>query len=218
MIKLSPSLLSADFSNLSLALDQCKEGGTSMVHIDVMDGHFVPNITMGPVVVKGVRRATDQILDVHLMIENPDRYITDFAKAGSDMITVHIETCPKVREVFQQIRNEGVRPGITLRPSTDLETIEDTLEDVDLVLVMSVEPGFSGQTFIPGMMDRIAKVREWVDKMENGRPEISVDGDVKLQNAREVTNAGADIVVSGSGVFGTDDPVTTMKEFAAIDG
>ena len=189
-----------------------------MVHIDVMDGHFVPNITMGPVVVQGVRRATDQVLDVHLMIENPNRYITDFAKAGSDMITVHIETCPKVLEVIQQIRDEGARPGITLRPSTDLERIEDTLEDVDLVLVMSVEPGFSGQTFIPGMMDRIAKVRELVDKMENGRPEISVDGDVKLQNAREVTNAGADIVVSGSGVFGTDDPVTTMKEFATVGG
>ena len=189
-----------------------------MVHIDVMDGHFVSNITMGPVVVQGVRRATDQILDVHLMIENPDRYITDFARAGSDMITVHIETCPKVREVFQQIRDEGARPGITLRPSTDLETIEDTLEDVDLVLVMSVEPGFSGQKFIPGMMDRIAKVREWVDKMENGRPEISVDGDVKLKNAKEVIFAGADIVVSGSGVFGTDDPVATMKEFAFIGG
>ena len=116
-----------------------------MVHIDVMDGHFVPNITMGPVVVQGVRRATDQVLDVHLMIENPNRYITDFAKAGSDMITVHIETCPKVLEVIQQIRDEGARPGITLRPSTDLERIEDTLEDVDLVLVMSVEPGFSGQ-------------------------------------------------------------------------
>jgi len=155
---------------------------------------------------------------VHLMIENPNRYITDFAKAGSDMITVHIETCPKVLEVIQQIRDEGARPGITLRPSTDLERIEDTLEDVDLVLVMSVEPGFSGQTFIPGMMDRIAKVREWVDKIENDRPEISVDGDVKLQNAREVTNAGADIVVSGSGVFGTDDPVTTMKEFATVGG
>ena len=189
-----------------------------MVHIDVMDGHFVPNITMGPVVVQGVRRATDQVLDVHLMIENPNRYITDFAKAGSDMITVHIETCPKVLEVIQQIRDEGARPGITLRPSTDLERIEDTLEDVDLVLVMSVEPGFSGQTFIPGRMDRIAKGREWVDKIENDRPEISVDGDVKLQNAREVTNAGADIVVSGSGVFGTDDPVTTMKEFATVGG
>ncbi len=189
-----------------------------MVHIDVMDGHFVPNITMGPVVVQGVRRATDQVLDVHLMIENPDRYITDFAKAGSDMITVHIETCPKVLEVIQQIRDEGARPGITLRPSTDLERIEDTLEDVDLVLVMSVEPGFSGQTFIPGMMDRIAKVREWVDKIENDRPEISVDGDVKLKNAKEVIFAGADIVVSGSGVFGTDDPVSTMKEFAFIGG
>ena len=187
-----------------------------MVHIDVMDGHFVPNITMGPVVVEGVRRSTDQVLDVHLMIENPDRYIADFAKAGSDMITVHIETCLKVQEVFQQIRDEGVKPGITLRPSTDLETIEDTLNEVDLVLVMSVEPGFSGQAFIPEMMDRISKVREWVDKMGKTRPEISVDGDVKLHNAREVISAGANIVVSGSGVFGTFDPVDTMKEFAAL--
>ena len=119
-------------------------------------------------------------------------------------------------EVFQQIRDEGVKPGITLRPSTDLETIEDTLNEVDLVLVMSVEPGFSGQAFIPEMMDRISKVREWVDKMGKTRPEISVDGDVKLYNAREVISAGANIVVSGSGVFGTSDPVYTMKEFAAL--
>ena len=216
MIKLSPSLVSADFSNLSLALEQCRQGGASMIHIDVMDGHFVPNITMGPVVVKGVRGATDQILDVHLMIEKPERYITDFAKAGSDLITVHIETCAKVQDIFREIRDEGARPGITLRPSTSLEAIEDTLDEVDLVLVMTVEPGFSGQSFIPQMMDRIAEVRELVMKLGEGRPEISVDGDVKLHNAKEVSAAGADVLVSGSGVFGTDDPVATMKKFKAI--
>ncbi len=171
---------------------------------------------MGPVVVEGVRRATDLPLDVHLMIENPDRYITEFAKAGADLITVHIETCPDVKAVLQQIREEGAKPGITLRPSTPLNAIKDCLDEVDLVLVMTVEPGFSGQSFITEMMGRITAVRKLVDKLGESRPEISVDGDVKLQNAAEVAAAGADVLVSGSGVFGTPDPVSTMKEFATI--
>ncbi len=187
-----------------------------MIHVDVMDGHFVPNITMGPVVGEGVRRATDLPLDVHLMIENPDRYITDFARAGADMITVHIETCPDVKSVFHQIRDEGAKPGITLRPSTPLEAIEDFFEDVDLVLVMTVEPGFSGQSFISEMMERITAVRKLVDGLGDGRPEISADGDVKLHNAAEVAAAGADILVSGSGVFGTPEPVKTMREFVSV--
>lgn len=188
-----------------------------MIHVDVMDGHFVPNITMGPVVVEGLQRATDLLLDVHLMIEKPDRYIGDFAKAGADMITVHIETCPDVKAVFRQIRDEGAKPGITLRPSTPLDAIGDYLEDVDLVLVMTVEPGFSGQSFITEMMGRIAVVRELVDRLGESRPEISVDGDVKLQNAAEISAAGGDVLVSGSGIFGTPDPVKTMRDFAAID-
>ena len=216
MVRLSPSILSADFSNLSLVLDQCEEGGASMIHVDVMDGHFVPNITMGPVVVEGLSRATDLPLDVHLMIENPHRYITDFAKAGADMITVHIETCSDVKRVFQMIRDEGAKPGITLRPGTSLVDIEDYVEDVDLILVMTVEPGFSGQSFITEMMERIVSVRELVDGLGESRPEISVDGDVKLHNAAEVVAAGADILVSGSGIFGTTDPVRTMKEFVPI--
>ena len=216
MVRLSPSILSADFSNLSLVLDQCEQGGASMIHVDVMDGHFVPNITMGPVVVEGLRRATDLPLDVHLMIENPHRYITDFAKAGADMITVHIETCSDVKRVFQMIRDEGAKPGITLRPSTSLDDIEECVEDVDLILVMTVEPGFSGQSFITEMMERIVAVRELVDGLGESRPEISVDGDVKLHNAAEVVAAGADILVSGSGIFGTTDPVRTMREFVPI--
>ncbi|MBH31368.1 MAG: ribulose-phosphate 3-epimerase [Candidatus Marinimicrobia bacterium] len=216
MVKLSPSVLAADFSNLSLVMDQCGEGGASMIHVDVMDGHFVPNITMGSVVVEGLRRATDLPLDVHLMIENPHQYITDFAKAGSDMITVHIETCSDVKKVIQMIRDEGVKPGITLRPSTPLNTIEEFVKDVDLVLVMTVEPGFSGQLFITEMMERIVAVRELVDGLGESRPDISVDGDVKLHNASEVVAAGADILVSGSGIFGTTDHVSTMKEFVKI--
>ncbi|MEE2876313.1 MAG: ribulose-phosphate 3-epimerase [Candidatus Neomarinimicrobiota bacterium] len=216
MVKLSPSILAADFSNLSRVSNQCMEGGASMIHVDVMDGCFVPNITMGPVVVEGLRRATDLPLDVHLMIDNPDRHIADFAKAGSDIITVHIETCTDVKGVFKLIRDEGAKPGITLKPGTPLDAIKDCLEDVDLVLVMSVEPGFGGQSFIPEMINRITELREFSDGLGDVRPEISVDGDVKLQNAAKVTRAGADIIVSGTGVFCTPDPVKTMKEFASI--
>ena len=216
MVRLSTSVLAADFSNLPLVLAQCGEGGASMIHVDVMDGHFVPNITMGPVVVEGLRRGTDLPLDVHLMIDNPHQYITDFAKAGADMITVHIETCSDVKRVFQMIRDEGAKPGITLRPSTPLNDIKECINDVDLVLVMSVEPGFGGQSFIPEMMDRISELRELSDELGESRPEISVDGDVKLHNATEVVAAGADILVSGSGIFCTTDPVSTMKEFVTI--
>ena len=216
MVKLSPSVLAADFSNLSVVLAQCREVGASMIHVDVMDGHFVPNITMGPVVVEGLRRATDLPLDVHFMIENPHQYIRNFAKAGADMITVHIETCSDVKKVFQIIRDEGAKPGITLRPSTPLDHIQECIDDVDLVLVMSVEPGFGGQPFIPEMMNRISEIRELCDGFGDSRPEISVDGDVKLHNAAEVVAAGADILVSGSGIFETTDPVSTMKEFLTI--
>ncbi|MBF90019.1 MAG: ribulose-phosphate 3-epimerase [Candidatus Marinimicrobia bacterium] len=213
MVKLSPSILAADFSNLSKIVKQCKEGGASMLHIDVMDGHFVPNISMGPMVVKGIRSITKKKLDVHLMIENPERYINSFAKSGADIITVHIETCKNADSVINQIKDEGLSPGITLRPDTPLERIEDYLEYVDLILVMSVEPGFGGQTFLPHMMSRISEVKKLVQGLDNNRPEISVDGDVKLDNAKEVLAAGANILVSGTGIFGTSNPVETMRKF-----
>lgn len=216
MAKLSPSILAADFSNLSLVVNQCNGAGISMLHIDVMDGHFVRNISMGPIVVSGLRRIAKQTLDVHLMIEHPYRFVSDFAKSGADIITIHIETCDDPEDVFTQIRDEGARPGITLCPRTPLETIEDYLESVDLVLIMSVEPGFGGQKFLPEMMDRIFYLRELVGKIDNDRPDISVDGDIKLDNASEVLAAGADILVSGTGVFGTADPIKTMKKFEEL--
>tara|TARA_B100000686_G_C16792340_1_gene979638 strand:- start:745 stop:1398 length:654 start_codon:yes stop_codon:yes gene_type:complete len=216
MIKLSPSILAADFSNLSNVVNQCKQAKVSMIHIDVMDGHFVPNITMGPIVVKGIRSIAQQKLDVHLMIEKPEKYIKSFAKSGADIITVHIETCEDPNSVFNQIKDEGVSAGITLCPSTSLEKIEDYIDSVDLILVMSVEPGFGGQTFLPEMMSRISEVKELVQRIEKNRPEISVDGDVKLENAKEVLAAGADILVSGTGIFGTLDPVKTMRKFLAF--
>lgn len=217
MIKIAPSILSSDFSNLRDALDQCRDGGADQIHVDVMDGHFVPNLTIGPVVVKDIRRATTLPLDVHLMIEDPERFIPEFAKAGSDFITVHAETCPNLEETIRFIKGHGVRAGITLRPGTPLESVVNDLSSVSLVLVMSVEPGFGGQEFIPESLDRIEKLREILREVSpKKRPEISVDGGIKLQNAKAVIDAGADILVSGSGIFGTEDPVATIKAFKAV--
>lgn len=214
---MAPSILSADFSNLSTALDQCRDGGADLIHVDVMDGHFVPNITIGPVVVKDIRKRTSLPLDVHLMIENPERFIPDFTRAGADFITVHIEVCQEVEKIVELIENHGAKAGITLRPGTGLDSIRDALGKVSLVLAMSVEPGFGGQVFIPESLDRVRRLREMVDSLpRSARPEISVDGGVKLDNARSLIDAGADILVSGSGIFGTGNPVATMKAFRKI--
>ena len=217
MIKLSPSLLATDFSNLTVPLNQCYLGGAPMIHIDVMDGHFVPNITMGPVVISGIRKATNLLLDVHLMINKPENFISEFINVGSNLITFHIETTKDPMKLIKKIKNEGLKCGITLKPSTDISLIENYIEHVDLILVMTVEPGFGGQKFIPDMLDRIYYLKDIIKKL-NSKPYISVDGDVKLSNAKKIIDAGADILVAGTGIFGTPDPVLTMKEFNILGG
>ncbi len=188
-----------------------------MIHIDVMDGHFVPNITMGPVVISGIRKATNLLLDVHLMINKPENFISEFINVGSNLITFHIETTKDPMKLIKIIKNEGLKCGITLKPSTDISLIENYIEHVDLILVMTVEPGFGGQKFIPDMLDRIYYLKDIIKKL-NSKPYISVDGDVKLSNAKKIIDAGADILVAGTGIFGTPDPVLTMKEFNILGG
>ncbi|MCH8012038.1 MAG: ribulose-phosphate 3-epimerase [Candidatus Marinimicrobia bacterium] len=216
-MKIAPSILSADFANLSIALDQCERGEADQIHVDVMDGHFVSNITIGPGVVKDIRKRTGLPLDVHLMIENPEMYIPQFIQAGSDLITVHVETCENLSTVIRQIKESGAKAGVTLKPGTSLKEIENVISEVDLILIMSVEPGFGGQEFIPETLDRVRKIKKMIAALqERNSPEISVDGGVKLSNANKIVEAGADILVIGSAIFATKDPVKTMNMFNQI--
>jgi ribulose-phosphate 3-epimerase len=202
MKKIAPSILSADFSRLGDELRAVEEAGADLIHVDVMDGHFVPNITIGPLVVKGLKKLTSLPLDTHLMIEEPDRYIEAFAEAGSDWITVHAEVCADLRRTVRELRKLDVRPGVVLNPSTSLKTLHPVLDEIDLVLLMSVHPGFGGQAFIPSVLKKIERLRKIIDK--NGRPlEIEVDGGVKVENIGDVARAGADIFVLGTGIFKT---------------
>lgn len=210
MIKISPSILSADFSRLGEDVQAVDRAGADYIHIDVMDGHFVPNITIGPLVVDALRKVTEKPLDVHLMIENPDLYIPDFAKAGADIITVHQEAVPHLHRTVQLIKSLGKKAGVSLNPATPVETLDVILDDLDLVLVMSVNPGFGGQSFIPSALDKIRALRQRIT--ERGlATELEVDGGVKTDNIREVVAAGADVLVAGSAVFSTDDYAATIK-------
>ncbi|MCP4416243.1 MAG: ribulose-phosphate 3-epimerase [Chloroflexi bacterium] len=178
--------------------------GAEYVHIDVMDGHFVPNISIGPLIVQALRpfaNKTGAVLDVHLMIENPDRYVADFAKAGADIITIHVEAATHLHRTVQQIRELGVKPGVTLNPGTPLSTLEEILPLVDLVLIMSVNPGFGGQSYIPGSTDKIRRARKMLDTI-GSTAVLEVDGGVKIHNAAEITAAGANVLVAGSAIFG----------------
>ena len=211
MKKIAPSILSADFSRLGDEVMAVEKAGADVIHVDVMDGHFVPNITIGPLVVHGLKKLTSLPLDVHLMIENPERYVEAFAQAGSDWITIHAEVCPYLKRTIKKIRRLNVRPGIVLKPATSLKILYPGLEDVDLVLIMSVNPGFGGQSFIPSTLKKIERLRKIVD--QNRYPlEIEVDGGVKIENIREVSVAGGDIFVVGTGIFKTKDYEETIKK------
>jgi ribulose-phosphate 3-epimerase len=204
MIKISPSILSADFARLGEEIRAIDVGGADYIHVDVMDGHFVPNITIGPLVVDAVRKVTNKPLDVHLMIENPDRYIPDFAKAGSDLITVHQEAVPHLHRTIQLIKSLGKKAGVSINPATPVSTLEVILDDLDLVLLMSVNPGFGGQSFIPATLAKITELRRRIDQ-RGLKVEIEVDGGVKADNIGRMAAAGADVFVAGSAVFSTPD-------------
>ena len=210
-IKVAPSILSADFSRLGEEIRAVEAAGADIIHVDVMDGHFVPNITIGPLVVQAARKVTKLPLDVHLMIENPELYISDFAKAGADYLTVHAEAAYHLHRLVQSIReHKGVKAAVSLNPATPLEALDYVLSDLDMVLIMSVNPGFGGQAFIPSQLDKIRALRKRIDDRRLNL-EIEVDGGVKTDNAAEVAAAGADILVAGSAVFGAKDYAAAIK-------
>jgi ribulose-phosphate 3-epimerase len=210
MIKIAPSILSADFSRLGEDIQAVDHAGADYIHVDVMDGHFVPNITIGPLVVDALRKVTAKPLDVHLMIENPDLYIEAFANAGADIITVHQEAVPHLHRTVQLIKSLGKKAGISLNPATPVETLDVILDELDLVLVMSVNPGFGGQAFIPSALDKISALRQRITQ-RGLATEIEVDGGVKIDNIRQVVAAGADVLVAGSAIFNTDDYAATIS-------
>jgi ribulose-phosphate 3-epimerase len=207
-IKIAPSILSADFSRLGQEVLEAEAAGADYIHLDVMDGHFVPNITVGPAVVEAVRRVTDLPLDVHLMIEAPERYLAAFCQAGADGLTVHVEACFHLHRVVQQIKELGCRAGVTLNPSTSTSALEEILPYVDLVLVMTVNPGFGGQSFIRGMVSKIRRVRAMLDAL-GSQAGLEVDGGIDTETAPLVVQSGADVLVSGSAIFGASEGVAT---------
>ena len=211
--KLAPSILSADFSDLQSALNVCDDGGAHWIHVDVMDNQFVPNLTIGPPVVKSLRSKTERFMDVHMMVIEPEKLVEPFAKAGADNITFHIEATNDPDGIIELIKSCGCKVGVSIKPKTPLTEIFPVLQKVDVVLVMSVEPGFGGQGYISGTNERIAEIKSFLNKDYLDHVLIEVDGGVKLHNAKEVMDAGADILVAGSEVFKSADPVQTIKEF-----
>lgn len=215
MIKIAPSILSADFSDLKGQIELIEKGGADLIHLDIMDGHFVPNITFGAPVIKKLRKVTDIPFDVHLMIENPERYVDDFVDAGADIITVHAESTVHLHCLIQQIKGHGVKAAVSLNPATPLESIEYVLEDLDMVLIMSVNPGFGGQSFIPQCKEKIKRLKKMIDD-RNLNIDIQVDGGVKLDNIKEIIDCGANVLVAGSAIFDSEDIVEATKKFKNI--
>ncbi|WP_332690166.1 ribulose-phosphate 3-epimerase [Halalkalibacter lacteus] len=211
MIKIAPSILSADFAKLAEEIKDVEVGGADYIHVDVMDGHFVPNITIGPLVVEAIRPITNLPLDVHLMIENPDAYIPQFAKAGADIISVHVEACPHLHRTIHLIKEQGVKPGVVLNPATPVDVIEPIIEDIDLVLLMTVNPGFGGQRFIESVLTKIEKVAKMIQ--ERGlNVEIEVDGGVNAETAQKCVAAGANVLVAGSAIYMQESRTRAISE------
>ena len=199
-IKISPSILSADFARLGEQVGEAQDGGADYIHVDVMDGHFVPNITIGPLIVKAIRPLTNLPIDVHLMIENPDNFIDDFANSGADIITVHQETCKHLHGTIQSIHKLGIRAGVSINPATPVSSIQPIIREIDLVLIMSVNPGFSGQSYISSCTDKIKKLRSMLDEC-NSSADLQVDGGINAETVNEIITAGANAFVAGSAVF-----------------
>ena len=210
--KISPSILSADFSKLGEEIKAVEEAGADYIHVDVMDGHFVPNITIGPLIVEAAKKATSLPLDVHLMIEKPERYISDFVNAGSDIVTIHAEASVHLHSTVASIKKLGAKAGIAINPSTPVSVLDCIIEDLDLVLIMSVNPGFGGQSFIESALGKISQVRNILEEKNLDGVEIEVDGGVKIDNIERVSAAGADAFVAGSAVFGSDNYRKTIEE------
>jgi len=214
-VRLAPSILSADFAVLGAQVASAERGGADQVHLDVMDGHFVPNLTIGPAVVAAVRRVTQLPLDVHLMVTDPDRFLDAFAEAGASILTVHVEVLPHLNRTIQAIKRLGCLAGVALNPATPLTALEEVAGDVDLVLVMSVNPGFGGQAFLPHSESKIARVRQLLTRA-GSRADIEVDGGIDQRNVGRVVAAGATIIVAGASIFGTDDPESAARTLKGL--
>jgi len=213
--KIAPSILSADFAHLADEILSVEKAGADYIHIDVMDGHFVPNITIGPLVIEAVRTVTKLPLDVHLMIENPDPYIEVFAQAGSSILTVHPEVCYHLQRTLQMIRARGIQPAVAINPATPLCVLDHVLDDIEMILIMTVNPGFGGQQFIPAMVSKVAQLRRQLDRSGHGIA-IEVDGGITEENIQQIARAGADVFVSGSGIFKTPDYAKTISSMKAL--
>jgi len=213
-VLIAPSILSADFARLAEEIAAVEQAGADLLHVDVMDGHFVPNLTVGPPIVESLKKVTKLPLDVHLMITNADTFIPDFVDAGADYLTVHVEACPHLHRTIQSIKERGIKAGVTLNPATPISSLQDILGDVDLVLIMSVNPGFGGQKFIPSVLKKIADARAMLDRI-NSHALLEVDGGVKVENTKEIVAAGATTLVAGSAIFSQRDYKATIAALRA---